>query len=139
MPETTLSRSGYGADEQVGRLKPAAQLHAPDEAVDEADVVGHAQRLGVRREPLAIRLTLGRGNGRVGRADDHVQGVGVCADDLGHRLDDRLEPLVGVEQPEAQDDLAALQAQPGLDLSASASGRCGTPCGTTSTRPASTP
>ena len=59
--------------------------------------------------------------------------------DVGHRVDRELVALARAEQAEAQDHVAPRPAERGLMVSASTSGRSGTPCGMTSTRLGSTP
>ena len=87
----------------------------------------------------AVGLALARMQVRVGRADDDVQGVRMRGDDRGQRLDRELVALARAEQAEAQDDVAAVDAEAGLTVAESTSGTSGTPCGMTSTRRGSTP
>ena len=101
-------------DEDVGSLEPGPELRAADEAVDEPDVVGHA-------EDAAVASSLGgtprpragagpgasrRGSRRAPTARPH---------DRRHRRDRGLVALAGAEQPEAQDHRAALEAEARLD------------------------
>ena len=63
----------------------------------------------------AVGLAVAQADIGVGRADDHVRGVGVLRDDLGERIDHQLVALAGPEQAEAQDHVPTRHADTGLD------------------------
>ena len=93
----------------------SAELRCVDEAPDEPDVIGDAERRCQRGELAPVRLALAPDQLGMGRAHDDVQRGRVGLDDGGHRRDGRFVALARPEQSEAQDDRAAFQSQLGLD------------------------
>ena len=67
----------------------------------------------------------------MGLTDDDVQDRRMRRDHVGQRGERELVPLARTEQAEAQDDLAALDAQSRLDRDRIDEGKFGTPCGMT--------
>ena len=108
------------------------QLDPADEPVDEPDVVLEPERRDAAIRPCRYASPSRADEVRVGRADDDVQHGRMGRDDGGQGVDRELVALARTEQAEAEDDLAALdRPSRGLTVSASTSGRSGTPCGMT--------
>ncbi|MDQ1158317.1 hypothetical protein QE385_002644 [Sphingomonas sp. SORGH_AS 950] len=110
-PARDLGGVGIGGGVDIGGLEIFDQVVMVDKRIDEGDIVRHAARLGQRLQPVAIGFALMRDQIGMGRAQHDIEQFGMMRGDGGQRLDDRLDPLVGRQQTEGEDDLAALPAE----------------------------
>ena len=104
-----LLTSAVRRHEDVGRCEEVGDLVDRQEAVVELDVVleSELEHCLLERQPVPLSLAVRDVGMRP--AGDHVEHVGVTLDDRRERLDHRLEPLAGGDQPERreQEPLAA--------------------------------
>ncbi len=88
-----------------GQVPP--QLLQVDVPVHEADVVLQPQLGHPRDQRLPVGVPVAAQHVRVGRAEHHVEHVGVLGDDVGQRVQDHLDALAGRQQAEGEQDPAA--------------------------------
>ena len=102
-PDAICSRPLVGRDEDVGRGEQVGDLVDGQEAVVELDVVLEAEVEHRLLEREAVTLTLAVRHVRVRSSGDDVHHLGMALDDRRQRLDHRLDPLAGRDQPEGRE------------------------------------
>ena len=90
-------------DEDVGRGEQVGDLLDRQEAVVELDVILEAEVEHRLLESEAVTLSLAVRHVGVRSSGDDVHHLGMALDDRGQRLDHRLDPLAGRDQPEGRE------------------------------------
>ena len=106
-----LFRIQVGGDVDVGRGEKLRELRLANETVVENDVAVHSQPLGAILEHQAVGLALPLDDVRMRRAEHDVYGVGMLGQDGRKGVDDVLDPLVGREEPEGEDERPPFHAE----------------------------
>src|SRR5207249_855185 len=113
-----LVRIEVGRDVDVRRQQVVDDLPLREVLVHELHVVRDTEALRDLDERVAVRLAGLLQELGVRLTDDEIERAGMRRDDLGHRLDDVLETLAGVHEPEGRHDLASLDAELPLEAPA---------------------
>ena len=98
---------GVGRDVDGRGRQVVHQLSLGHELVDEHQVAVHAQLQGQQLKLLAVLLAGVAHHAGVGIAQHHVHHVRVAGHDGRQRPDNRFQPLVAAQQPEAEEYLPA--------------------------------
>src|SRR6185503_311018 len=114
-----LVRIEVRGDIDIRREEVVHDLALGEVLVHELDVIAHPQARSRRDERVPIRLAFPFLQLGVRLADDEIESGGMASDDLRHRLDDVLEALPRVDEPEGGDDRTLLDAELPLESMAS--------------------